>query len=160
MADKKKYLEYGIAGAISVGLIYFALKAQLPPLIQTPQTTSPSAPQPSQSSQQSTTPQSSSPSSQCSQLQMGFGSISTLQNCFPGTVNNCGFPNDVIAQGFCEYAWDSANYYSNKPSYPGLMVYNPYYKWFAVFAVNSTPGYYSCYCLCYYWCLMCYSVVG
>jgi hypothetical protein len=73
---------------------------------------------------------------------MGFGSISTLQQCFPGTVNNCGFPSDVISQGFCEYAWDNANYYVNKPPYPGLVVYNPYNKWFAVFAVNSTPGYY------------------
>jgi hypothetical protein len=143
MSDKKKYLEYGIAGAISLGLIYFALKAPLPSLIQTPQTSQPSAPQSSQSSQQSSTPQSSSSSApQCSELQMGFGNISLLQQCFPNTVNNCGFPSDVIAQGFCEYAWDNANYYSNKPPYPGLVIYNPYYKWFAVFAVNSTPGYY------------------
>jgi hypothetical protein len=143
MANKKKYIEYGVAGIIAGGLIYFALKTPLPPLIQTPQTTSSSTPQPSLSSQQSTTPQSSSPSApQCSQLSMGFGNISLLQQCFPNTVNNCGFPNDVIQNGFCEYAWDNANYYSNKPPYPGLVIYNPYYKWFAVFAVNSTPGYY------------------
>ena len=142
MANKKKYLEYGIAGVISAGLIYFELKAPLPPLIQTPRTSSPS-PQSSQSSQQSTTPQTSSPSAQCSQLSMGFGSISTLQNCFPGTVNNCGFPNDVVSQGFCEYGWDNANYYSTKPSNNGFVVYNPYNKWFAVWAVNPNPGYYQ-----------------
>jgi len=147
MVDKKKALEYGIAGLIAGGAIYLALKAPLPPLIQTPQTTS----QPQQStSQQSTTPsqqsttQQTSPSSpQCSQLCMGFGSIPTLQQCFPGTVNNCGFPNDVIKNGFCEYAWDDANYSVSKPSQPGFVVYNPYNKWFAVWAINSNPGYYQ-----------------
>jgi len=143
MTDKKKIAEYGIAGLISAGLIYFALKAPLPQLIQTPQTTQSSAPTSSTSPQQSTTQQTSTPSAQCSQLQMGFGSIPTLQQCFLGTVNSCGFPNDVISQGFCEYAWDDANYYSTKPSNPGFVVYNPYNKWFAVFAVNSNPGYYQ-----------------
>jgi len=142
MADKKKkYIEYGLAGVISAGLIYFALKTQLPPLIQTPQTAS--ITQSSTSNQQSTTPQSSSSSAQCTQLSMGFGSISTLQQCFPNTTNNCGFPSDVITNGFCEYAWDDASYYSSKPSNAGLVVYNPYYKWFAVWAVNSSPGYYQ-----------------
>ncbi len=44
MTNKKKYLEYGTAGLISAGLIYFALKAPLPPLIQTPQTSQSSTP--------------------------------------------------------------------------------------------------------------------
>ena len=139
----KQYLEYGIAGLIAGGAIYFALKAPLPQLIQTPQTSTSSAPQQSTPSQQSTTPQTGSPSAQCSQLQLGFGNLNLLQQCFPGTVNQCGFPNDVISQGFCEYAWDSASYYASKPTRPGFVVYNPYNKWFAVFAVNSAPGYHD-----------------
>ena len=141
----KQYLEYGVAGIIAAGAIYFALKSPLPPLIQPPQPSSPStstssmAPPP----QQQTTPQTSQPSAQCPQLSMGFGSISTLRNCFPGTVNSCGFPSDVVGQGFCEYAWDNANYSISKPSNPGLVVYNPYNKWFAVFAVNSAFGYHD-----------------
>jgi len=140
----KQYLEYGIAGIIAGGAIYFALKARLPPLIQTPQTAQSSAPQQSTTAppSQSSTPQ-TSPPSQCSQLQIGFGSISTLQQCFPGTVNSCGFPADVVSQGFCEYAWDDANYYTTKPSNTGFVVYNPYNKWFAVWAVNPNPGYYQ-----------------
>jgi len=140
----KQYLEYGIAGLIAGGAIYLALKTPLPPLIQTPQTSSSSAPQQSSpSSQQSTTQQTSPSSPQCSQLCLGFGSIPTLQQCFPGTVNNCGFPNDVIQQGFCEYAWDDATYTVSKPSGSGFIVYNPYNKWFSVWAINSNPGYYS-----------------
>jgi len=139
----KKYMEYGIAGLISAGLVYFALKAPLPQLIQTPQTTQSTAPTSSTSPQQSTTQQTSTPSAQCSQLQIGFGSIPTLQQCFPGTVNNCGFPNDVISQGFCEYAWDDTTYTVSKPSEPGFVVYNPYNKWFSVWAINSNPGYYQ-----------------
>lgn len=140
MADKRKeYTKYGLAGLISAGLIYFALKAQLPPLIQTPQSNQPSTSSSSTPNQSSTTPQTGS----CSQLQMGFGDPNILQQCFPGTINNCGFPNDVISQGFCEYAWDNANYYSTKPSNSGFVVYNPYNKWFAIWAVNPNPGVYQ-----------------
>jgi len=144
----KKYLEYGIAGLIAGGAIYLALKAPLPPLIQTPQNSNQST-QPSAQQQSTTPPQQQStagqqPSSpQCSKLCIGFGSIPTLQQCFPGTTNNCGFPNDVINGGFCEYAWDDATYTVNKPSEPGFVVYNPYNKWFSVWAVNGNPGYYQ-----------------
>ncbi len=31
MVNKKKYMEYGLAGLISAGLIYFALKTPSPP---------------------------------------------------------------------------------------------------------------------------------